>query len=241
MAQQLTPKVLAARIQERMTALGTNAFQTSKRAGLGETFVSDIVNQRNQKPSLGPVLALAKVLECDLAYLVGDQDLPRRAATEIAVAEVPIIGVAEAGAFRVMADEDQSPHNLRLVSVRKSRRYPMVRHFALEVRGDSMNAARPSPILDGAVALCVDILDAGLEIETDKIYAARRTLDDGQTWECTIKRARVFRDRYELVPESTNPVHKPLIIPRGAGRDHDSHRIEAIGLVYAIQYDYEDL
>jgi SOS-response transcriptional repressor LexA len=118
---------------------------------------------------------------------------------------IPIVGVAELGAFRQMPVNDDTEENLPRVNAPHSRLYPNARHFALEVRGDSMNAAKPSPILDGMIALCVDVVDAEIEVESGKIYAVRQTRDGGQTYELTIKRAKVFRNRVELLPESTNP------------------------------------
>lgn len=66
----------------------------------------------------------------------------------------------------------------------------------------------------------------------------RRTLDGGQTWECTIKRAHVFRKRYELSPESTNPAHQSVILPRQPV-DDDTNFVQVIGLLYSVQFSFE--
>jgi len=47
--------------------------------------------------------------------------------------------------------------------------------------------------------------DAGLQVESGKIYATRRTLDGGQTYETIVRRAMVFRDRAELSAGSGRP------------------------------------
>ena len=117
------------------------------------------------------------------------------------------------------------------VSPQRSRNYRSFKHFALRVQGDSMNAARP-PIADGQVILCVDMADAGLEITDGRVYVVRRTRDGGQTYEMTVKRAFVFRDRIELRPESTNPAHTAITVKRGKDEDFDGTMVEAIGLVY---------
>lgn len=240
MANDGPRKLLINRMLRQMEALGLNARETSLKAGLGETGVYDIINHKNKKPSLVVIQAVAKVLECDVAYLAGEIDAPRRVSTDDVIADIPVAGMAEAGAFRTMVDFDPgNPAGLRVVAARKSRRHPTAKHFALDVRGDSMNAAVPRPIPDGAIVLCVDMISAELEVESGQIYAVRRTLDGGQTWECTVKRARVFRDRYELVPESTNASHEVFVIPRGAGREDEVRQIEAIGLVYGVFFDFE--
>lgn len=233
-------KLLIDRIEHRLDEMGLNAKTASVKAGHGATFVSDIINGKNQNPTLVVIQSLARILECDVGYLTGEQPEPRHGGTDL-VAEIPVIGMAEAGSFRVMADVDHEIiNNIKTISAKRSLRFPKRQHFALEVRGDSMNAARPNPILDGAIVLCVD-MGAELEIESGNIYAVRRTLDDGQTWECTVKRAQVYRSRYELRPESNNPKYEPLIIPRDAGREaDDGKQVEAIGLVYGVFYDLEE-
>ena len=63
--------------------------------------------------------------------------------------------------------------------------------------------------------------DAGLEITDGRVYVVRRTRDGGQTYEMTVKRAFVFRDRIELRPESTNPAHTAITVKRGKDEDFD--------------------
>jgi SOS-response transcriptional repressor LexA len=231
-------KELVTRIELRMAALGLNAAEVSRKAKLGNTATYDILNGKNLSPSIPVIKAIAKVLECSTAYLVGETDQPGGQPQFQQVAEIPVIGVAEAGAFRRMADFDQEDvSGLRKIVAAFSTSYPTARHFALLIRGDSMNEAKPYPLLDGLTALCVDVADAGLEVESGKIYAVRRTLDGGQTYECTVKRAKVFRDRFELHPESSNPEYKPLIILRSTPADHDPAEISVIGLVYGVTFE----
>lgn len=237
-------KILIERIGTRMAALGTNAKQVSRLARLGNTAVYDIVNGKNLRPALPTIKAIAKSLDCDLAYLVGDQTEPRRDITSLqGVEPIPVIGVAEAGAFRNMMDFDQDLRDVQKIQANRSIVYPKARHFALLVRGDSMNAAKPISIVEGVYLLCVDLIDAELEIESGKIYAVRRTTDGGQTYECTVKRAMVYRDRYELIPESANPSHEKLVIPRGHGQGDAAvdTAINVIGLVYGLYSSLESL
>lgn len=232
--ETLDRQLLIRRVQERIAARGTNAKAASKRARLGSTAVHDIISQKNKNPSVPVIRAIARALDTSVSYLTGETDNPDIAVRELA--PVPVIGIAEAGAFRAMRDfnhDDSSDHVLPTISVPPSRRHPSARRFCLEVRGDSMNAAKPTPIVDGMFALCIDMIDAELSIESGRIYAIRRTLDGGQTYECTIKRAQIFRDRIELRPESTNARHQPLTIPR----NHDPEsatEVQAIGLVYGV-------
>lgn len=224
-----------------MAALGLNAKTTSEKAGLGSTAVHDIVTGKNARPALSVIRAIAKALDTTVGFLSGDNS--ERPEILGVVKDIPLVGYAETGAFRPMVDfGDDFVGDLPVICAEGSRAHPTAKLFALTARGDSMNASRP-PIIEGMTVLCVDFVDAGIEIETGRVYAVRRTRDSGQTWELTVKRAHVFRDRYELRPESTNPAHTPIIIPRGNGgaslQQDDGTVIEVIGLVYGTFQSFE--
>jgi SOS-response transcriptional repressor LexA len=235
--------ILQARLRELMQRQQLSHAALSRMAGLGQTAVNDIMSGRNQSPSNKAVEKLATVLGVsveDLSRRMALADKARGAADErvskASFEAVPLIGVAEAGAWRMVsplpADVQES------VSPARSRNYKSFKHFALRVQGDSMNASRP-PIGDGQIILCVDMADAGLEITDGRVYVVRRTRDGGQSYEMTVKRAFVFRDRIELRPESSNPAHQAITIKRGMDEDFDGTRVEAIGLVYGTYASLE--
>jgi hypothetical protein len=79
--------------------------------------------------------------------------------------------------------------------------------------------------------------DAGLQVESGRIYATRRTLDGGQTdggqtYETIIRRAMVFRDRVEPIAESGRPEDEKIVVS-GLATD-PGQPIFALGLVYGI-------
>jgi SOS-response transcriptional repressor LexA len=240
--------ILQARLRELMQRQQLSHAALSRMAGLGQTAVNDIMSGRNQSPSNKAVEKLATVLGVSVEDLSRHQKDRRfaladkaRGAADDRVSKagfdaVPLIGVAEAGAWRMVsplpADVQES------VSPARSRNYKSFKHFALRVQGDSMNASRP-PIGDGQIILCVDMADAGLEITDGRVYVVRRTRDGGQSYEMTVKRAFVFRDRIELRPESSNPAHRAITIKRGMDEDFDGTRVEAIGLVYGTYASLE--
>lgn len=230
-------KLLVERIQERISALGTNMKATSLKAELGETAISEIVSRKNKNPSGLVLKAIAKALDCNIAYLLGDSDIAEREPEQRGAVPIAILGVAEAGAFRHMAQQqhDYSGHEVKIAT--PSKRYPLARHFALAVRGDSMNDSRP-PINDGMYVLCVDMASADIEVESNQLYAVRRSLDNGQTFETTIKRAMVFRDRIEYRPESTNARHDKIVTTRNRNQAGEL-QVDAIGLVYGAFIDFE--
>jgi SOS-response transcriptional repressor LexA len=229
-AEHIDLSRLIENLKSAMAANGLNPFSAAKKAGVGKTFITDIMRRTNRNPSLSKLRKVAKALNLSIVDLAGIAD-----AMPIPNQKIPISGIAEAGAFRPMPEvRPEREDELPTIVAGRFAAFASARHFGFEVRGDSMNAATPAPIAAGSIALCVDMVDAELTIETGRIYLVRRTLDGGQTYEHTIKRAHVFRDRIELRPESTNPKYQAISIPRGAGDEVGGSEIVAIGLVYGV-------
>jgi SOS-response transcriptional repressor LexA len=234
-AKHPAESILQTRLRELMQRHQLSHAELSRKAGLGQTAVNDIMSGRNQSPSNRAVEKLATALGVSVEYLTRSTASDERTGKGSPGA-IPLIGIAEAGAWRTVSA--QAADVSESVSPQRSRNYRSFNHFALRVQGDSMNAARP-PIGDGQIILCVDMADAGLEITDGRVYVVRRTRDGGQTYEMTVKRAFVFRDRIELRPESTNPAHQAITVKRGMDEDFDGTRVEAIGLVYGTYASLE--
>ncbi|WP_206677295.1 helix-turn-helix transcriptional regulator [Caulobacter sp. SSI4214] len=62
------------RIRERMRALDLNPYSAARKAGLGESFVRDIMRNKVRHPSAERLSKLAFALECSLAYLLGEDE-----------------------------------------------------------------------------------------------------------------------------------------------------------------------
>lgn len=223
-----------ARIDQAKSELGINDRYLTEKAGINGSYFSNLRTGKSKNPQTAEIKRIAVVLKKSVAYLTGETDNPSpEMIAGAADGPIPIIATAEAGTFRELPEiQPEFSHELPTVNAAHDPNHPRARHFAVEVRGDSMNAAKPFPLFEGMAALCVDVEDAGIEIENGRIYVVIRTRDGGHTWETTIKRIRVYKDRYELCPESTNPKHKPIAIPRSRGDEFNSKEIKAIGLVY---------
>lgn len=95
--------------------------------------------------------------------------------------------------------------------------YTKVRQYAYQVRGDSVDLAG---IHDGewiVAADAADYIDQYGDLESGDFVVVERTRYQGAERELTVKEIRYYRDRYELHPQSSNPAHKPIIVP------HDEH------------------
>lgn len=124
---------------------------------------------------------------------------------------VPVVGVVEAGAFRVVDDLSQiEPDDFEGLTVPRDARYFGMRCFAFEVRGDSMDRVIPN----GSYVVAVDIVDYADRygpVASGRYVVVERT--NGHMKEWTVKEAVVFADRIELRPCSTNPRHKTITVP----------------------------
>ncbi|BAM87641.1 hypothetical protein S58_16330 [Bradyrhizobium oligotrophicum S58] len=71
------------RVEERVLGLKTSRNELSRRAGLGLSYLNDLLSGKSLNPTREGLTKLAPVLDCDYAYLVGEQDTPRTAATGV--------------------------------------------------------------------------------------------------------------------------------------------------------------
>jgi transcriptional regulator with XRE-family HTH domain len=149
----------------------------------------------------------------------------------IPVSTLRLVGYVEAGAW---LDISTAAFPEKEIQMPRDDRFMRARQFCLEVRGDSMNACKPIPILDGAILRCVDFAESGIELRTGQIAIVERTRDGGHLVEATVKRVYILPDRIELRPESTNPAHKPLLWNEETERTGET-RVTAI--VTNISYD----
>lgn len=65
------------RIEERVLVLNASRNELSRRAGLGLSYVNDLLSGKSLNPTKEGLLKLAPILDCDFAYLVGEQPTPR--------------------------------------------------------------------------------------------------------------------------------------------------------------------
>lgn len=73
---------LAKEIERRLDALNLDPTTASRRAGLGESFVRDIVRGQSKEPKPSKLAKLAKVLGCTVADLTGQRSPARSSAVQ---------------------------------------------------------------------------------------------------------------------------------------------------------------
>lgn len=163
---------------------------------VAERFANALEGQGDPPISRDEVLALAGV--------VAAPDEPHIDGLQYA-------GILEASAWRPVDMLVQATE--RTVPFARDPRYPAARQYAWEVRGDSMNKAQ---IFEGFIVRGVDLIDFQEhygDLRDGMIVVVERTRGGGMEIELTVKQLRLFADRMELFPRSTNPKHTPLVVP----------------------------
>lgn len=224
-------RTLRERLRELIALRDMNAKEVSLQSGNSESYVRDILSGRSNNPRMSALQAIAKVLQCDLNYLLGRSDTITVEEMRRGIRPMPVLFIAESGAYRPMLAKLITSET-KTINADLSAGYPHAEHFAIAVRDDAMDRAG---ITEGMFALCVSFASARLTVESDKIYAIRRTIDGGKTFEISLKRAKVYSDRTEYRSESGNPGYGTLTLPVGSQMDNQDAQVEPIGLVYAVQ------
>jgi phage repressor protein C with HTH and peptisase S24 domain len=68
---------IKARVEERVKAANVSRNEASRRAGLGLSYVNDLMSDRSRDPSRESLAKLGAVLDTDAAYFFGEQETPR--------------------------------------------------------------------------------------------------------------------------------------------------------------------
>jgi len=97
-------------------------------------------------------------------------------------------------------------------------RFPSESQYLLQINGESLNRIAR----DGDLILCLDYLQAGIEIKSGDLAVVERSRDGGHTVERTAKRLIRRDDVVELHPESDDPrFQEPVIF-----NEHDEEATE---------------
>lgn len=170
--------------------------------------------------------------------LFGDDDEKPAAVSEVTLSRVGIVparvvGVVEAGTFREVDEFDQSePVEIMLP---RDDKFPNARQVVFDCSGDSMNDLRPRPIFPGDRLVCTSYEDIEhlVELRSGMVVIVQRERDGGHFREWSVKQLELFADRAEFHPRSTNPKHKPIIVPREHEAD-DGVDVRVIAIVRRV-------
>ena len=148
-------------------------------------------------------------------------------------ASIPVAGIVEAGTFREADDSNQDEPEF--VPAEPDKRWPDARQVAFRVAGDSMNALKPVPILEGATLICVDYEDIADHhpLRDGMIVIVQRVAMGGHIREWSVKQLEVDDDRFVFHPRSTNAKHKPIVVTTDFQAD-DEMQVSVLAVVRDI-------
>lgn len=66
--------VFISRVKSRVSALDTNISRVSLEMGLGRQYLRDVLSGKSKSPSIDGAIRAAAVLQCSVAYLIGEID-----------------------------------------------------------------------------------------------------------------------------------------------------------------------
>lgn len=227
------------RLKSLMKEQGLNASALAAEAGLGNTAVYDIISGKSKRPMHDVLARIAERLKVDIAYLIGVSN-NRRIAQEPPRLAIPVIGIAETGAWRPMPDKNVRTTDLlalRKIDGVPHPSYRTAEHFALDAADDSMNVVG---IVPGAQVLCIDLAGIEATIENGRLYAIRLT-EKAHGVQTIIRRIVLDRDGngFDLQPNSTNRKYRSIHCT-GKPTTNPAKPVCVFGLVYRLERDLVD-
>jgi SOS-response transcriptional repressor LexA len=215
------------RIKERLDILGLSARKASLLAGLHPDTLGKVL-QGNTKSLRGDNLTkIARVLKCTEAWLeTGEEaefnDVPQPSGIRFG-------GIVEAGNFRRVNIFNQDA-DYAIVPLQPNPHYPFEAQFAFKVEGESMNLEK---IFPGMWVHAVETSSWSRihgEPNDGELVVVEVFRNDNQERELTVKMLRMFRDRIELQPRSSES-HETYVIPHTQYEEFaDKYRVKAVVL-----------
>jgi len=213
---------LQKRLRERMEAKDLLPAPLARQAGLGVSFVRDILRGKTRSPSADNLAKLARHLDTTPAYLTGQSDQPELTGRKpIPSRGIPYRGEVAAGIWIEVGEGVLEPDEW--LPINPLPQFPEGAVYCLTVRGDSLDkVAQP-----GSTLVCVDLYQSGLDFKDGDLVIVERARDQSGLLEMTAKRVRAVKGGFQLYPESTNPKWQPVTFPRNAQDDEETIRVVA--------------
>jgi SOS-response transcriptional repressor LexA len=228
-------KITKSRIGQRLKETALSARQASIQAGMNPDTLGKYLLGKTRSLKANNFSALARVLGVNESWLLGTSDEPADTSNDKPFG-VRFGGIVEAGAFRPENHFNQDAEHA-IVPLPPDARYPLSAQYAFQVMGDSMTRER---IFEGmhVLAVSLDVWERlhGAPGDGRLVVVARQRNGHAER-ELTVKKLRLFMDRFELQPASDNPVHQPLVFPLPL-READEGEAHIIAVVLAATWIY---
>lgn len=239
---------LGDQIRELREEKGLSQQALGKLVGVSQVTIDKIESGKTRRskflPDIAAVLGLppSAILEASAAQSAGLPDEPfgpdELRPTNLRLIPIKVSGRAKAGEFIAIEDLGDFDEPETIYDIRDPR-FPDARHLAFEVDGDSMNALKPRPIMDGdkVSALAYEDISERLPLRDGMIVVVERLRHGGLEREWSVKQLEIYEDRVEFHPRSTNPRFKPIVVKRDNNAD-DGTKVEIIAIVRRLVAEF---
>lgn len=215
---------VADRIQQRLEALGKTASGVAVEAGLGRSSVRDILNGKAENPRLDTLKKLIGPLQCSLAFLTGQSDIPDRPEVkaknwqDIQVEIEPVEDVIEAGAFRERPSswgvsvtgkiEEDVTHYVNWTDMR----LPFNGMFSYELADDTMAGLgiRKGDVIAGAH----QAFEAEIELTSGRLVVVRHRFNAPGIEEVSLRQVEIEDGVVSLVSHPLSGTVRPIVLRR---------------------------
>lgn len=179
-------------------------------AGVGQTYIRDILMGRSREPRRSKLEKIAEALNCSLPELFEEEDVP--AALVLPGCAIDVRGAVQAGAWR--ESMEWAPEERFRVPLPAEESWKDRPRYGLLVEGDSMNKVFPP----GSIAIVINFADLGRHPQNGDYVVVERRDPLGDGFEATIKALQLRPGGQALLwPKSTAPeFQSPLELPRVA-------------------------
>lgn len=245
---------VGARIVELMQQRRLSGRKLAALTDLSPSYISTITTGKTKVPSTKVLRALSIYFNEDLFRLVteGDTALLEQVVNELELAErirngqpalapagsitsraddgaLPVVGIVEAGAWR--ARDEFGDITDEVTPLTRDPRFPLARQEAHLVRGDSMDQAG---IFEGGYVRMIAYDDVPLSLRPGTIVILERAAGDFSIFERTVKQVEFVDGEYRFIPRSSNPRHKPVILPQDVDLFDETSEVRVLGFVTAF-------
>lgn len=211
-------------LRAALDAKGMNAFQAAKAAGLGDSFVRDILRGRTRSPSVENLEKLAAVLATTPEALTGRSSNDSTVRPVSAKVEgIPVIGRVAANTWYTADDDIDYIDDEDVERIPSVSGYPVDWQFGMIVEGNCLNKIAN----DGDRLVCLDLIKSRVDIQDGDLVIVERRKFSGQMRQRTAKRVKRTTTGFELWPESTDPAHQEPIRLETALPDGEEVRVWA--------------
>lgn len=205
-------KEIIERLKAAIARSGKSARAVSLAAGMSDSAVRGIERNPDASPTVDTLAKIARALDVApewLAFGVGEVSLHDNSADRL-----PIIGEVAAGLW-LEVDSLHQPSDYERAPVLFSPEWPIDAQYGLRVRGTSINRTA----MDGDVLRCIDIAKSGIHPRPGDLVVVQRTRLDGRLREVTAKFFSMDGENIVLSPDSTDPIHKPILLKPGCSEE----------------------